>query len=148
MSECGKHLFSLVGEGERMMLQLKQLSKVLWQFHHYAFIGAWTNDLNLGFAADVTSSLFCSRRWFVEVFTMDSYKVAKNIHNLKNQSTDLQKMKAIFNSTDLHSFQERPLPTSDIQMPVVHIYICLSAFCTFFILKAKWISLRPPRTGN
>lgn len=62
MSECGKHLFSLVGKGERMMVQLKQLSSVLWQFYHWAFTGAWTNDLKLSFEADITSSLFCSRR--------------------------------------------------------------------------------------
>lgn len=29
MSECGKHPFSLVGKGERMMVQLKHLVAVL-----------------------------------------------------------------------------------------------------------------------
>lgn len=73
----------------------------------------------------------------MEVFTMDSCKAAKNIHNLKNKSTDLQKMKAILNSTDLCTFEERQLPTSDTQMPAACVYTCLSTFCTFFILKGK-----------
>jgi len=47
---------------ERMLLQLKQLSNVLWQFCHRACTGALTNDLKLAFAAYITSSLFCSRR--------------------------------------------------------------------------------------
>lgn len=58
--------------------------------------------------------------------------MAKNLHNLKTQSTDLQKMKGILNSTELCTFEERPLPTPDIHMPAVWIYACLSPFCVLY----------------
>lgn len=118
------------------MLQLKQLSNVLWQLCHRASTGALTNYFKLSFAAYITSSLFCSRIWLVEVFARERPKVAKNIHNLKNQCTVLQKMKGVLNSTELCAFEDRP-PTYthacslDISLPV-------NILC-FFILEGKWI---------
>lgn len=129
-------------QAERTMPQLKQFSNVLWQFCHRASMWALKNNLKLGFAAYITGSLFCFRRWFVELFTRESHKVAKKIQNLRNQSTDLQKMKGILNRIELLRKDHYRHPTSDIQ----HTHAYLSAFCAFLFWKSKLIFSLPSRT--
>lgn len=112
MNECAKHCFSLVGEARRKNdASTEAVEQFLVAALLQGFYGILDKWLKLGFAAYITCSLFCSRRWFVEVFTKENHKVAKNISNLKNQSTDFQKMKGTLNHTELYTVEERPLPT-------------------------------------
>lgn len=115
MNDCTKHCFSLVGETRRKNdTSTETAEKFLVAVLLQGFCGILTNHpdkwLKLGFAAYITCSFFCSRRWFVEVFTKENHKVAKNISNLKNQSTHLQKMKGTLSHVELCIVEERPLP--------------------------------------
>lgn len=140
MNECVKHCFSLVGETRRKNdASAEAAEQFLVAVLLQGFCGILDKWLKLGFAAYITCSLFCSRRWFVEVFTKESHKVAKDISNLKNQSTDLQKMKGILNHTEIYTVGERPLLTFwHPHACNLDMHLSVSVLC-IFSLEAKWI---------